>query len=76
MSYSNTKEINDSIYSKLKTLNLTDIWHDNLDYHTNDSHHVILITNTINVEQYDLWFEFVIQSCNGSNQKLQTLKKW
>jgi hypothetical protein len=54
MSYSNTKEINDSIYSKLKTLNLTDIWHDNLDYHTNDSHHVILITNTINVEQYDL----------------------
>ncbi len=50
MSYSNTKEINDSIYSKLRTLHLTDIWNDNIDYHMNDSHHVILITNTI----YDL----------------------
>jgi hypothetical protein len=28
----------------------------------------IPITNTINIEHYDLRFDFVIQSCNGSNQ--------
>ncbi len=27
----------------------------------------IPITNTINIEHYDLRFDFVIQSCNGSN---------
>jgi hypothetical protein len=54
MSYSNTKETNYSIYSKLKILHLTDIWNDNIDYHMNDYHHVTFITNTINVEQYDL----------------------
>jgi len=33
----------------------------------------IPITNTI-IEHYDLQFDFVIQSCNVSNQKSQILK--
>jgi hypothetical protein len=53
-----------------KTLHLIDIWNDNIDYDMNDSHHAIPITNTINVEQYDLQIDFVIQSCNGLNHKL------
>jgi hypothetical protein len=39
--FSNTKEINDLIHSKSKTLHLIDIWNDNIDYHMNDSHHAI-----------------------------------
>jgi hypothetical protein len=54
MSYSNTKEIDDSTYSKLKTLQLTNIWNDIIDDHMNDSHYAIPITNKIDVEQYDL----------------------
>jgi hypothetical protein len=37
----------------------------------NDPCPIIPITNTINIEHYDLWFDFIIQSCNGSNQKSQ-----
>jgi len=35
----------------------------------NDPHPTIFVTNTINIKHYDLQFDFVIQSCNGSNQK-------
>jgi hypothetical protein len=40
----------------------------------NDPHHIFPLTNTINIEHYDLLFDFVIQSCNGSNQKSQFLE--
>jgi hypothetical protein len=30
---------------------------------------VIPITSIINIEQYALWSNFVIQSCNGFNEK-------
>jgi hypothetical protein len=73
MPYSNTKEIDDSTYSKSKTSHLTNIWNDNIDDHMNDSHRAIPITNTIDVEQYDLQSNFVVQSHNELNQKLQTL---
>jgi hypothetical protein len=36
-------------------------------------HVTIPITNTI-IEHYDLQLDFVIQSCNVSNQKSQILK--
>jgi len=50
------------------------IWKDNIVYEIKDSHYVIPFTNTIKIERYDLRFDFVIQSHNGSNQKLQILE--
>jgi hypothetical protein len=73
MSYSNTKEMNDSIDSKSKPLHLVNIWNDNINNEINDSCPAIPIINiTINIEH--LRFNFVIQSHNVSNQKSQTLK--
>ncbi len=57
--------MDDSIDSKSKPLHSTNIWIDNI----NDPHFTIPIRNTINIEHYDLQSNFVIQSCNGSNQK-------
>jgi hypothetical protein len=37
-------------------------WNDNIDYEINDSCHMIPMINTINIEQYDLQFDFVINS--------------
>jgi hypothetical protein len=45
-----------------------------MDNEVNDPHPTILITNIIIIEHYDLWSHFVIQSCNGSNQKSKFLK--
>jgi hypothetical protein len=58
-----------SINSKSKSLHSTHIWIDDIDYEVNDQHPTILVTNTINIEHYDLQSNFVIQSCNGSNKK-------
>ncbi len=54
MPYRNTKEINDSIYSKSKPLHLVNIWNDDINNKVNDSCHVIPIINIINIEHYDL----------------------
>ncbi len=61
--------MDDSIDSKLKPLCSTNIWVDDINNEMNDPHPTIPITNTINIEHYDLWSDFVVQSCNGSNQK-------
>jgi hypothetical protein len=66
--------MDDSIDSKLKPLHLTNIWIDDIDNEINDPHPTILIINKINIKHYDLQFDFVIQSCNRSNQKSQFLK--
>ncbi len=55
--------------SKSKTLHPSNISMTTLIFDINDSHFVIPIANTINIEYCDLQFNFVIQSCNGSNQK-------
>ncbi len=60
MPYRNTKKMIDSIYSKSKPLHLINIWNDNINNEANDSRLAILILNTINIEPYDLWFDFVI----------------
>jgi len=60
MPYRNTKKMTDSIYSKSKPLHLINIWNDNINNEANDSRLSILILNTINIEPYDLWFDFVI----------------
>jgi hypothetical protein len=75
MPYPNTKEMDDSIYSKLKPLRSTNIWINDIDNEVNDPHPTILVTNTINIKHYDLQSNFVIQSCNGSNQKSPFKKK-
>jgi len=67
--YPNTKKMDDSIDSKLKPLYSTNIWINNIDNEVNDPCPIILITNTINIKHYGLQSDFVIQSCNGSNQK-------
>jgi hypothetical protein len=46
------------------------IWKDNIVYEIKDSHYAKPITNT----RYDSQSNFVIQSRNRSNQKLQILK--
>jgi hypothetical protein len=74
MPYPNTKEMDDSIYSKSKPLHSTNIWIDNINNEVNDPCPTIHVTNTINIEHYDSRSNFVIQSCNGSNQKSQFLE--
>ncbi len=69
MPYPKIKKIDGSIYLKSRALHATNIWNDNIDYEINDSYHVIPITSIINIEQYALWSNFVIQSCNGFNEK-------
>jgi hypothetical protein len=59
--------MDDSIHLKSKPLCSTNIWTDDINKEVNDPHHILPITNTSNIEHYDLQFDFVIQSCNGSN---------
>jgi hypothetical protein len=66
--------MNDSIDSNSKPLCSINIWTNDINNEVNDSCHIIPVTNTINIEHYDLRFDFVIQSCNESNQKSQFLK--
>jgi hypothetical protein len=46
--------MDNSIDSKSKPSCLTNIWTDDVDNEVNDPHPIILVTNTINIEQYDL----------------------
>ncbi len=66
--------MDDSIDSKSKPLRSTNISIDDIYNEINDSRPINHVTNTINIEHYDLWSNFVIQSRNGSNQKSQFLK--
>jgi hypothetical protein len=70
MPYPNIKEMDNSIYSKLKPLCSINIWIDDIDNEVNDP---CPVTNKINIEHHDLQFDFVIRSCSGSNQKSQFL---
>jgi hypothetical protein len=74
MPYPNIEEMDDSIDSKSKPLRSTNIWIDDVNNEINDPRPIILVINTINIEHYDLRFDFAIQSCNGSNQKSQFLE--
>ncbi len=66
--------MNDSIYSKSKPLHQINIWNDDTNNEVNGSCLVISITNTINIEHYDLGSNFFVQSHNISNQKSQTIE--
>jgi hypothetical protein len=66
--------MDNSIDSKSKPLCSINIWIDNIDNEVNHPRPTIFLTNTINIEHYDLRYDFVIQSCNGSNQKSQFLE--
>jgi hypothetical protein len=46
--------LDDLIYSKSKPLCSTNIWVDDIDNEVNDPHPIIYVTNTINIEHYDL----------------------
>jgi hypothetical protein len=70
----NITEINNSINLKSKSSHPSNIWNDNTYYEINSSHRTSSITHIIDIEQYDLQFDFVIESCNGSNKKSQTLE--
>jgi hypothetical protein len=54
MPYPNTKEMNDSIYSKSKPLQIVNIWNEDIDNEINDSCSIIFISNIINIKHYDL----------------------
>ncbi len=54
MPYPNIKEMNDSINSQSKSLRSTNIWIDDIHNEINDPCPIILITNIINIEHYDL----------------------
>jgi len=53
-------KMDDSIYSKSKSLHLTSIWIDNIDNEIDDPCRKIPITNTINIEHNDLQVNSVI----------------
>ncbi len=72
MPYPNIEKMDDSIDSKSKPLHSTNIWIDDINNEINDPCLIVLVTNIINIEHYDLRSNFVIQSCNGSNQKSQS----
>ncbi len=74
MLYPNIKEMDDLIDSKLKPLHSTNIWVNDINNEINDPRPIILVTNVINIKHYDLQFDFVIQSCNGSYPKSQFSK--
>jgi len=74
MPYPNIIKMDESIDSKSKPLRLTNIWTNNINNGKNDPRPIIPITNTINIEHYDLQSDCVIQSWNGLNQKSQFLK--
>ncbi len=57
----------DSIHLESKPLCSTNIWTDDINNGVNDPCLILPITNTSNIEHYDLQFDFVIQSCNGSD---------
>ncbi len=54
MPYPKYKKIDDSIYSKSKPLSSTNILIDDTYNEINDSHLINHVTNTINIEYYDL----------------------
>jgi len=60
MQYLNTKKKDDSKDSKSKPLHSTNIWTYDINNEVNDSCPTIPITNTMNIEHYDLPFDFVI----------------
>jgi hypothetical protein len=60
--------------SKSKPLYSTNIWTNDVNNEVNDRRPTVFVINTINFEHYDLWFDFVIQSCNGLDQKSQFLE--
>ncbi len=57
-------KMDDSIDSKSKPLRSTNICINDIDNEIDDPHPTIPMINTINIEHYDLQFDFVIQSCN------------
>jgi hypothetical protein len=66
--------VDNSIDSKSKPLHATNIWINNIDNETNDQCLTIPRANIINIEHYDLQSNFIIQSHNRSNKKLQFLE--
>jgi hypothetical protein len=54
MPYPTIEEMDDSIDLKSKPLRPINIWINNIDNEVNDSHSTIFVTNTINIEHYDL----------------------
>ncbi len=61
--------MDDSIDLESKPLHSINIWINEIDNEVNDPCPTILVTNKTNIEHFDIWFDFVIQSCYGSNQK-------
>ncbi len=57
-------KMDDSIDSRSKPLRSTNIWIDDINNEIDYPHFTIPITNTTNIEHYDLQFDSVIQSCN------------
>ncbi len=50
---------------------LQNIWNDDIDDDIGDAHPLIPITNTLNIEKYDLKNDFIIQSYNTLDCKTQ-----
>jgi hypothetical protein len=67
--------MDDSIDSKSKPLRSANISTYDMNNEINNSRPINHVTNTINIEHYDLFFKFVIQSHNGSSQKITIFKR-
>ncbi len=51
---------------KSKSSHQQNIWNDDI----NDTHPLIPIKNILNIEEYDLGNDFIIQSCNTFDHKI------
>jgi hypothetical protein len=54
---------------QLNSSHLQNIWNDDIDDDIGDTYPLIPITNTLNIEKYDLKNDFIIQSCNTLDHK-------
>ncbi len=58
----------------MNSSHLQNIWNDDIDDDIGDTRLVIPITNTLNIEKYDLKNDFIIQSCNTLHRKTQNFE--
>jgi hypothetical protein len=69
MQNKHTNEKYDAMNLQSNSSHLQNIWKDDIDDDIGDTCPLIPITNTSNIEKYDLKNDFIIQSCNTLDHK-------
>jgi hypothetical protein len=74
MQNKDTNELNYDMNFKSKSSHPQKIWNDDIDDGISDTCHLIPITNTLNIENYVLKSDFIIQLCNTFYYKTQNVE--